>query len=248
VSPEAPEAAAPRRRGGPGDNARGDSARADIAWGRSGGDDARTARIGVLALQGGVAEHMRMLESLGADAVTVRSPAALEQPLNGIVLPGGESSTMDRLLRRFGMRDRLAQLLQGGLPVLGTCAGLILLADEIVDPAPGQTSLASLGIRVRRNAFGRQVDSTAETLQTSLGPVAGAFIRAPEVLEVGEGIQVLARRGTAPDGDGPIVAVGTDTALGLSFHPELTGDDTFHRELLRRIGDLRRPAGPGTRR
>lgn len=216
MSPEAPAASAPSRRGGP-------------------GDDARTARLGVLALQGGVAEHVRMLEGLGAQAVPIRSSAALEQPLDGIVLPGGESSTMDRLLRRFGMRDRLAQLLQDGLPVLGTCAGLILLADEIVDPAPGQTSLASLGIRVRRNAFGRQVDSTAETLQTSLGPVAGAFIRAPEVLQVGEGIQVLARRGTAPDGDGPIVAVGTDTALGLSFHPELTGDDTFHRELLRRV-------------
>jgi hypothetical protein len=109
-----------------------------------------------------------------------------------------------------------------------------------VDPAPGQTSLASLGIRVRRNAFGRQVDSTAETLQTSLGPVAGAFIRAPEVLEVGEGIQVLARRGTAADGDGPIVAVGTDTALGLSFHPELTGDDTWTC----RPPDPRPPAAP----
>ena len=234
MSPEAPAASAPSRRGGPGDDARGDSARAGTARGRS-GDDALTARIGVLALQGGVAEHVRMLEGLGAQAVPIRSSAALEQPLDGIVLPGGESSTMDRLLRRFGMRDRLAQLLQDGLPVLGTCAGLILLADEIVDPAPGQTSLASLGIRVRRNAFGRQVDSTAETLQTSLGPVAGAFIRAPEVLEVGEGIQVLARRGTSPDGDGPIVAVGTDTALGLSFHPELTGDDTFHRELLRML-------------
>ena len=198
-------------------------------------DDGRVPRIGVLALQGGVAEHVRMLEGICAQAIPVRTPAALEQELDGLVLPGGESSTMDRLLRRFGMKDRLGQLLDDGLPVLGTCAGLILLARDVVDPAPEQTSLAVLDIRVRRNAFGRQIDSIAETVQTSLGPVEGAFIRAPEVLDAGEGIQVLARRGTAPDGDGPIVAVGTDTALGLSFHPELTGDDTFHRELLRRV-------------
>mgnify|MGYP001085226760 CR=1 FL=1 len=193
------------------------------------------ARIGVLALQGGVAEHVRMIEGLDAAAVPVRSTAALEQPLDAIVLPGGESSTMDRLLRRLGMRGRLARLLGDGLPVLGTCAGLIMLAREVVDPAPEQTGLSVLDIRVRRNAFGRQVDSTAETVQTALGPVAGAFIRAPEVLEAGEGVEVLARRGTAPDGDGPVVAVGTPTALGLSFHPELTGDDAFHRELLRRL-------------
>lgn len=194
-----------------------------------------TARIGVLALQGGVAEHVRLLESLGAQAMAVRSPAGLEQDLDGLVLPGGESSTVDRLLRRFGMRDRLGQLLQGGLPVLGTCAGLILLADRLLDPAPGQGCLGILDITVRRNAFGRQLASSTETAASELGPVTGAFIRAPEVTETGPGVRVLARRGCGPDGDGPIVAVGDGSAVGLSFHPELTGDTTFHRDLLHRV-------------
>lgn len=209
---------------------------------RSAGADlpGRGLRVGVLALQGGVLEHLRMLEDLGADAVPIRTPAALESGLDAIVLPGGESSTIDRLLRLLDMRDRLAELLADGLPVLGTCAGLILLARTVEDPAPGQTSLGVLPITVRRNAFGGQLVSSTEVLDTALGPVEAAFIRAPEVTGIDSGVQVLARRGAAPDDDGPIVAVAAASALGLSFHPELTGDETFHRELLARAAAGRR--------
>ncbi|KAA9393925.1 pyridoxal 5'-phosphate synthase glutaminase subunit PdxT [Kocuria coralli] len=193
-------------------------------------------RIAVLALQGGVAEHVAMLESLGAEALVVRSPRSLAAAAaDGLVLPGGESSTVDRLLRRFGMREPLIELLDGGLPVLGTCAGLITLAEVIRDPAPGQQSLGLIPMTVRRNAFGRQVDSATETLDSALGPVKAAFIRAPEVVSVRAGVEILARRGTGVDGDGPIVAVGTGQAIALSFHPELTGDTTFHGEFLRRV-------------
>lgn len=200
------------------------------------------ARIGVLALQGGVAEHIRLLEALGAQALAVRSPAGLEQELDGLILPGGESSTVDRLLRRFEMRERLQQLLQDGLPVLGTCAGLILLADRVLDPAPDQSGLGILDITVRRNAFGRQLASSTQTMTSELGAVTGAFIRAPEVIGTGPGVRVLARRGGAPDGDGPIVAVRAGAAVGLSFHPELTGETAFHRDLLHRALQRRRAA------
>lgn len=202
------------------------------------------ARIGVLALQGGVAEHVRLLEALGAQALAVRSPAALEQELDGLVLPGGESSTMDRLLRRFEMREPLQRLLRGGLPVLGTCAGLILLAEEVLDPAPGQSGLGILDITVRRNAFGNQLASSTETVACELGAVTAAFIRAPEVTRAGPGVQVLARRGGPPEGDGPIVAVRHGAAVGLSFHPELTGQSAFHRDLLERAQRHRHAAQP----
>lgn len=199
----------------------------------------RRPRIGVLGLQGGVAEHVRMFESLGADTVTVRTARALtEQPFDGLVLPGGESSTVDRLLSRFGMREPLLRLLQAGTPVLGTCAGLILLADQVEDPAPGQESLGVIPMTVRRNAFGRQVDSATETLDTTLGAVQAAFIRAPEVISVGPGVEVLARRGSAPNGEGAVVAVAAGNAVALSFHPELTGDVTLHEEFLRRIASV----------
>lgn len=192
--------------------------------------------VGILALQGGVAEHAAMLETLGARVVPVRTEGALTaSSLDGLVLPGGESSTVDRLLRRFELRDPLLQMLADGLPVLGTCAGMILLAEQIVDPAPGQQSLAVVPMSVRRNAFGRQADSATEILETRLGPVNAAFIRAPEVVAVGDGVAVLARRGTGVTGDGPIVAVATEQAVALSFHPELTRDVTFHHEFLDRL-------------
>jgi len=194
-----------------------------------------TATVGVLALQGGVAEHERLLESLGARTRRVRRPADLEG-LDALVLPGGESSTIDRLARVFGLAEPLGDAVRAGLPTLGTCAGLVLLAREVVDPAPGQGSLGVLDVRVRRNAFGPQVDSAEARLETTLGPVRVAFIRAPVVESVGPGVEVVAR-----DAARNIVAVRQGRVLGVSFHPELTGDPTFHRALLRLIGPSRRP-------
>ncbi|MFW6600066.1 pyridoxal 5'-phosphate synthase glutaminase subunit PdxT [Propionibacteriaceae bacterium Y2011] len=182
-------------------------------------------RIGVLALQGGVAEHLDLLTGLGADAVRVRTPADLDG-LTGIVLPGGESSTIDRLLRMFELSEPLRDLIVGGLPTLATCAGLITLSDTIEDPAPGQRTLGLLDITVRRNAFGAQVVSEEATVDTADGPVRAAFIRAPIVIRVGSGVEVLARH------RGQVVGVRTATVTAVAFHPELTGDATLHRWLL----------------
>lgn len=186
--------------------------------------------VGVLALQGGVAEHVRVLEELDARTVPLRSPSNLLGPdglrVDALVLPGGESSTIDRLLRTFGLFEPLRTAITDGLPTLGTCAGLILLAREVLDPAPGQQSLGVLDVAVRRNAFGSQVDSAELDLETTDGPVRVAFIRAPEVVAVGPGVDVLARRGDA------VVAVRSGVVTGLAFHPELTGEARFHRRLL----------------
>lgn len=217
--------------------------------------------VGVLALQGGVAEHLAILESLGVRAVRVRSASDVlgddgAAVIDALVLPGGESSTMDRLCRTFGLFDPLRQVISAGLPVLGTCAGLIMLAAQIEDPAPGQQSLGVLDVTVARNAFGSQVDSAEVALEwagsgaasgrndvgdraaaDALGPTADAantpsdvvrvaFIRAPAVTRVGERMEVLARYRDA------VVAVRQGNILGISFHPELTGDTTVHEELL----------------
>ena len=186
--------------------------------------------VGVLALQGGVREHVRLLESLGARTAPLRVPSDLAGPdglrVDAVVLPGGESSTIDRLLRLFGLHDPLADAIRGGLPTLGTCAGLILLARRVIDPAPGQQSLGVLDVTVRRNAFGPQVDSTETELTTSDGPARVAFIRAPEVTATGPGVEVLARRA------GRVVAVRQGATTGVAFHPELTGEPLFHRRLL----------------
>nr|WP_297105249.1 pyridoxal 5'-phosphate synthase glutaminase subunit PdxT [Tessaracoccus sp.] len=186
--------------------------------------------VGVLALQGGVREHVRLVEGLGARTTLLRVPADLTGPdglrVDAVVLPGGESSTIDRLLRLFELQDPLATAIRGGLPTLGTCAGLILLAREVLDPAPGQQSLGVLDIVVRRNAFGPQVDSTETDLDTADGPARVAFIRAPEVTEVGRGVGVLARHA------GGIVGVRQGAITGLSFHPELMEEPLFHRRLL----------------
>ncbi|GAB2537124.1 pyridoxal 5'-phosphate synthase glutaminase subunit PdxT [Brachybacterium huguangmaarense] len=190
------------------------------------------ARVGVLAVQGGVREHADLLSGLGADVVLVRRPTQLED-LDALVLPGGESSTIDRLTRILGLREPLRAAIGEGLPTLGTCAGLILLAETVVDPAPDQQSLGALPVTVRRNAFGRQVDSSEEEIATTLGPVRAAFIRAPQVVEAGEGVEVIARRGgDVEDPSAPIVGVRAGSLLGISFHPELTGDPTIHRALL----------------
>lgn len=186
--------------------------------------------VGVLALQGGVAEHVRVLQELDARTVPLRTPSDLLGPdgprVDALVLPGGESSTIDRLLRTFGLFEPLQIAIADGLPTLGTCAGLILLAREVLDPAPGQQSLGVLDVAVRRNAFGSQVDSAELDLETTDGPVRVAFIRAPEVVAVGPGVDVLARRGDA------VVAVRSGVVTGLAFHPELTGEARFHRRLL----------------
>ncbi|CAL8900176.1 pyridoxal 5'-phosphate synthase subunit PdxT [Kocuria varians] len=194
--------------------------------------------VGVLALQGGVVEHMRAAESLGARAVKVRAPEDL-QALDALILPGGESSTVDRLCRTFGLFEPLRDAIRGGLPTLGTCAGLIMLSSQIEDPAPGQQSLGVLDVTVNRNAFGSQVASEEVALDwLAPDPASGAegatvraaFIRAPEVTRTGEGVEVLARH------RGAVVAVRQGSVLGISFHPELTGDTTLHRTLLDAVG------------
>jgi pyridoxal 5'-phosphate synthase pdxT subunit len=186
--------------------------------------------VGVLALQGGVREHRLLLEHLGATTVTIRSERDLRGAdgprVDGLVLPGGESSTIDRLLRLYDLAEPLRETIAAGVPTLGTCAGLVLLANEVLDPAPGQQSLGLLDVSVRRNALGRQVDSAEVDLETVLGAVRVAFIRAPVVVRVGEGVEVLARR------DDAVVGVRAGGITGVSFHPELTGDETFHRALL----------------
>lgn len=192
-------------------------------------------RIGVLALQGGVREHAEMLSSLGAEVVLLRQPGQLDG-LSGVVLPGGESSTIDRLTRIFGLAEPLRTALRGGLPVLGTCAGMIALATEIEDPAPGQKSLGVIDMRVRRNAFGRQVKSTVARIKTPYGEVEAAYIRAPEVLRVGAGVEVIGTTGDAAR----IVGVETPNALAVSFHPELTGDTTLHARFMEKVANTGR--------
>lgn len=187
--------------------------------------------IGVLALQGGVREHVRLLEGLDVRAVLVRTPSDLSGPdglrVDALVLPGGESSTISRLLKLFDLADPLRDAIRGGLPTLGTCAGLVLLADRVLDPAPGQQSLGVLNVTVRRNAFGPQVDSAEVDLATTDGPARVAFIRAPVVVETGPEVEIIARR------EGAVVGVRQGEITGLSFHPELTGETLFHRRLVR---------------
>jgi pyridoxal 5'-phosphate synthase pdxT subunit len=181
-------------------------------------------RIGVLAVQGDVREHVRVLTALGAQAYGVRRPAELAD-LDGLVIPGGESTTMDKLVRAFDLFEPLRQRIAGGLPVYGSCAGMIMLADRIVEPRPGQQTLGGLDITVRRNAFGRQVDSFEEDIPfagVEGGPMRAVFIRAPWVEDAGDGVDVLARAA------GRIVAVRQGALLATSFHPEVTGDTRVH--------------------
>jgi len=184
--------------------------------------------IGVLAVQGDVREHLSALQACGAHAVTVRRPAELAD-VDGLVLPGGESTTMDKLLRAFDLQGPLRERIAEGLPVYGACAGMILLADRITDGQPDQQTLGGLDITVRRNAFGRQVDSFEEDIAfTGLdAPVHAVFIRAPWVEQVGQGVEALARVETGP-ATGRIVAVRQGALLATSFHPEVTGDRRVH--------------------
>lgn len=185
--------------------------------------------IGVLALQGDVREHRAALEAVGAVTSAIRRPAELEA-IDGIVLPGGESTTIDKLLRAFDLYAPLQSALLGGMPAYGSCAGMILLADRLTDPASGQQTLGGLDITVRRNAFGRQVDSFEADLDVcgvAGGPVRAVFIRAPWVEEVSGDVEVLARV-VGGRADGRIVAVRQGSMLATSFHPEVTGDVRVH--------------------
>jgi 5'-phosphate synthase pdxT subunit len=185
--------------------------------------------VGVLALQGDVREHVHALEAVGATARPVKRLADLSG-LDGIVLPGGESTTMGRLLGIFDLLDPLRALLADGLPAYGTCAGMILLAAEVVDGRPGQELLGGLDITVRRNAFGSQVESFESDLDVEgVGDVHGVFIRAPWVERAGPSVQVLARVGEHP------VAVRQGHLMATSFHPELTGDTRMHELFVRRL-------------
>ena len=188
--------------------------------------------VGVLALQGDFREHLAVLGDLGVQARAVRRPEELSA-LDGLVIPGGESSVMDKLSRSFGLAEPLRDAIRAGLPVYGTCAGLIMLANTVLDASPGQQTLGGLDISVRRNAFGNQLDSFETDLDIpQLGdpPVHAVFIRAPVVEAVGPGVTVL----SALD-DGRIVAVESGNLLGTAFHPEVTGDTRFHRHFLEKV-------------
>ncbi|GAA0924177.1 pyridoxal 5'-phosphate synthase glutaminase subunit PdxT [Streptomyces thermoalcalitolerans] len=180
--------------------------------------------IGVLALQGDVREHLAALAAAGAVARPVRRPEELAG-VDGLVLPGGESTTISKLAVLFGVMEPLRARVRAGMPVYGTCAGLIMLAEKILDPRAGQETVGGIDMIVRRNAFGRQNESfeaAVEVKGLAGGPVEGVFIRAPWVESVGAGVEVLAEY------DGHIVAVRQGNALATSFHPELTGDHRVH--------------------
>jgi len=201
-------------------------------------------RVGVLALQGDVREHAQALERCGARTVAVRSPADL-RGLAGIVLPGGESTTVSMLLVREGLAQPLAGELRAGLPALATCAGLIVLARQVLDGRPDQHVCGVLDVVVRRNAFGRQVASFERPVDIAvLGPVAfpGVFIRAPWLESVGPQVEVLAHVADA-DGHPRAVMVRQGAVIGTSFHPELTADDRVHALLL---GRCTAPSGTST--
>lgn len=202
-----------------------------------------TARptIGVLALQGDVREHRAALEESGARSTVVRRPRELAE-LDGIVIPGGESTTIDKLLHVFELFEPLRAAIRGGLPAYGSCAGMILLADRITGGIEGQQTLGGLDVTVRRNAFGRQVDSFETDLvvegvpDSATSPVHAVFIRAPWVEEAGPGTQVLAAVGSGPAA-GRIVAVRERDVMATSFHPEITGDLRLHRMFVQIVTD-----------
>jgi 5'-phosphate synthase pdxT subunit len=196
-------------------------------------------RVGVFALQGDVREHLRVLASLGASATGVRRVAELDA-CDALVIPGGESTTMFKLARTFDLFEPIRQRIKEGMPVFGTCAGMIMLADRIEDGTPDQETLGGLDITVRRNAFGRQVDSfEGDVSFVGLDdPVHAVFIRAPWVEDAGAEVEVLARIDDAVAGEVPagaagrIVAVRQGSLMATSFHPEVDGDGRIHRLFL----------------
>lgn len=181
--------------------------------------------IGVLALQGDFREHINTLTSLGVDAIEVRTVADLEKSA-GLIIPGGESTAIQKLATNFGLLEPVKSAIRDGLPTFGTCAGLILLATEILDGIPGQVGFGGLDVSVRRNAFGNQLESFETQLTfdgISGSKIEAAFIRAPIVERVGENVQILSKLN-----DGRVVAVRNKTILGISFHPEISGEKRVH--------------------
>ena len=201
-------------------------------------------RIGVLAVQGAFAEHMAILDAIGVEGVEVRLPSDLAE-VSGLILPGGESTAQRRLIDRWGLREPIMELARSGSPIFGTCAGMILLSRELVDGDEAVFPL--LDMAVRRNAFGRQLDSFEGTVNVPvLGdtPVHGVFIRAPVVERVGPGVDVLARLD-----DGRIVAVRERNVVATAFHPELAGETRFHRLIATMASEHDDPGeGAGRRR
>jgi pyridoxal 5'-phosphate synthase pdxT subunit len=201
-------------------------------------------KIGVLALQGAFREHMDMLRQLGVDSAAVRLPADLEG-LSGLIIPGGESTTMRKLIARWGLREPILDLARQGAPIFGTCAGMIVLANDIVDG--DEPVLPLLDVSVRRNAFGRQLDSFETDFDVPMlgdAPVHGVFIRAPIVEHVGADVDVLARLD-----DGRPVAVRQRNVIATAFHPELAGETRFHRLVATMAAEHDDPAeGAGRRR
>ena len=188
-------------------------------------------KVGVLALQGDVREHIASLLACDVEAVAVRRAIEIEK-IDALVLPGGESTTIAQLAEVFGIYQLIKDRIAGGMPVYGSCAGMILLAQEILDAKVGQKSFGGLDITVRRNAFGRQVDSFESDIDFSDGsndPIRAVFIRAPWVEKVGDSIKILASVNSHP------VAVRSETALATSFHPELTGDNRIHRYFIEQV-------------
>ena len=191
-------------------------------------------RVGVLALQGDFREHAHVLTKLGARVSLVRRPEELAE-VDGLVIPGGESSVMDKLARTFGLQAPLKAAIAAGMPVYGTCAGLIMLADTVLDAIAGQQSLGGLDVVVRRNAFGSQNQSFETDLEIpELGdpPVHAVFIRGPVVESVGPSARALASLS-----DGRVVAVEQGNLLGTSFHPEITGEYRFHDYFIRKVAE-----------
>ena len=186
-------------------------------------------KVGILSLQGAFREHREVLDALGVDAVEVRVPEQLDA-LDALILPGGESTTMSRLLDTSGLRAPLVERLADGLPVLGTCAGMILLAVEVADGRPDQQSFGVVDVSVRRNAYGRQLASFETPLTVrglAGGPFPGVFIRAPRIERAGAGVEGLAEH------DGHPVLARQGGAVVASFHPELSGDLRLHEWFLR---------------
>ena len=194
-------------------------------------------KVGVLALQGDVREHMSALIACGVEPLAVRRPDEVSH-VDAMVIPGGESTTIAQLARIFGLFDVMRERISKGMPVYGSCAGMILLADEILDAKAGQETFGGLDITVRRNAFGRQVDSFESDISFRDGStdlIRAVFIRAPWVERVGVGIEVLAEVDSHP------VAVRSASVLATSFHPELTGDHRIHRYFIEEVARVAIP-------
>jgi len=188
------------------------------------------ARIGVLALQGAFREHCAAVQRLGHEAIEVRTPADLDR-VDGLILPGGESTTIDMLLDTSGLREPLTERLRAGMPAFGTCAGLIVLATAAEDGRPDQRPLGAIDLTARRNGYGRQVRSFEAdvVLAGEAEPMHGVFIRAPRIVRVGDGVEVVATLDDEP------VAVASGAIMVCAFHPELTGDDRLHRRFAERV-------------